>query len=379
MVSRALATNSKARASLLLILFVILFVLLIIVVLLFSPRSPPLTGSTTADIRAPPQGNPPPIISPPAKSAQDAQANGAIKVFMCATHSCEDELAQFMRQANSTLDCALYDVTATVVLAALNHSNAQVRLVMDSDEINKNNNFSFTHPADNTAIMHNKFCISDGSKVFTGSYNPTKNKGDDNNIVILDSAELAKNYAAEFEELWADKKNVPNARSKFVIGGIAVENYFCPDDDCSGHLIQELRKANHTIYFMTYSFTHPEVGTDIVLRHYAGIDVRGVFERSQKSNYSRYFLFDVQNISVRWDGNKGLMHHKVFIIDNRTVVTGSFNPSNNADQRNDENVLVIHDETIAQQYAKEFQIVWAQAEKSGANAAPPEASPSESE
>jgi len=52
------------------------------------------------------------------------------------------------------------------------------------------------------------------------------------------------------------------------------------------------------------------------------------------------------------------MHHKVFIIDNATVVTGSFNPSQNADTRNDENMLIIHDPSIAARFLEEFYRLW---------------------
>jgi len=52
------------------------------------------------------------------------------------------------------------------------------------------------------------------------------------------------------------------------------------------------------------------------------------------------------------------MHHKVFIIDNETVITGSFNPTKNADLRNDENILIIHNKWIAKKYLKEFEKVW---------------------
>ena len=51
------------------------------------------------------------------------------------------------------------------------------------------------------------------------------------------------------------------------------------------------------------------------------------------------------------------MHHKVFIIDNSTVITGSFNPSKNGDERNDENMLVIKDREIAALFLDEFERV----------------------
>ncbi|MBW2972476.1 hypothetical protein KY359_05560, partial [Candidatus Woesearchaeota archaeon] len=63
----------------------------------------------------------------------------------------------------------------------------------------------------------------------------------------------------------------------------------------------------------------------------------------------------------RWDGNKANMHHKVFVIDNKTVVTGSFNPTSNADTKNDENVLIIHDPEVAQKFSEEWERVWEEA------------------
>ena len=52
------------------------------------------------------------------------------------------------------------------------------------------------------------------------------------------------------------------------------------------------------------------------------------------------------------------MHHKVFILDNETVATGSFNPSLSADTRNDENLLIVHDKKIADNFLREFDSLW---------------------
>ena len=52
------------------------------------------------------------------------------------------------------------------------------------------------------------------------------------------------------------------------------------------------------------------------------------------------------------------MHHKVFIIDENIVITGSFNPTESADKRNDENILIIHDSIVAGKYLGEFDRVW---------------------
>jgi phosphatidylserine/phosphatidylglycerophosphate/cardiolipin synthase-like enzyme len=62
-------------------------------------------------------------------------------------------------------------------------------------------------------------------------------------------------------------------------------------------------------------------------------------------------------VPVKVDGNKYTMHHKVIIIDSSIVVTGSFNFTKSADTSNDDNVLVIYDPSVAQQYLDEFNRV----------------------
>ena len=61
-----------------------------------------------------------------------------------------------------------------------------------------------------------------------------------------------------------------------------------------------------------------------------------------------------QQLDVVQDGNPYTFHHKSFIIDNKIVVIGSFNFSNNADRSNDENLLIVHNPEIAAEFLKEF-------------------------
>jgi len=67
------------------------------------------------------------------------------------------------------------------------------------------------------------------------------------------------------------------------------------------------------------------------------------------------------NVQVRTDGNPHVMHHKVIIIDRQTVIFGSFNFSDSANRRNDENVLIVHDPAFANYFVEEFETVWQEA------------------
>jgi phosphatidylserine/phosphatidylglycerophosphate/cardiolipin synthase-like enzyme len=75
---------------------------------------------------------------------------------------------------------------------------------------------------------------------------------------------------------------------------------------------------------------------------------------------TEYDPFALAGLDVRLDGNQGQMHHKVIIIDERIVITGSYNFSSSAETRNDENLLIIHSAEIAHPFLEEFQRVFRQ-------------------
>ena len=63
-------------------------------------------------------------------------------------------------------------------------------------------------------------------------------------------------------------------------------------------------------------------------------------------------------IDAKKDKNKKNMHHKVFIIDNETVITGSYNPTGSGNYRNDENLIIIRNKDIAKGFVEEFEFLW---------------------
>ncbi len=138
-----------------------------------------------------------------------------------------------------------------------------------------------------------------------------------------------------------------------------MKQHFCPEDSCAWHVIQNLNAAEKSIYFMTFSFTNEDIANSVINQYGKGLDVKGVFEKTQKSQYSQFERMHGFNMSVKWDSNPANMHHKVFIIDNKTVITGSFNPTGAGDNKNDENVLIIHDKDIADKYLSEFDSIYA--------------------
>ena len=139
---------------------------------------------------------------------------------------------------------------------------------------------------------------------------------------------------------------------------------FSPDDGVQKSFVELIENAQENIYFMAFSFTADEIGDAIRARAQDGVVVKGVMEDDQvNSNTGTEFdPFMQAGLDILRDGNDGQMHHKVVIIDESIVILGSYNFSNSAETRNDENLLVIYNLEIADQFIEEFQRVYKQAE-----------------
>lgn len=200
-----------------------------------------------------------------------------------------------------------------------------------------------------SGLMHNKFCISD-SLVWTGSWNPSQGMTIPNNVVIIESKTLADAYRSEFDELASGVFHGGRKGSaKVLLNGYLTEAYFCPEDDCQGQVMRLLKEAKESIFFMAYSFTDDEIGGLLVEKLDEGVVVKGILD-PRKDKYSEYEkLRNVTTIKK--------VHHKVFIVDNSTVITGSYNPSKNGNEVNDENILILRQPDVVEAFIEEFNFI----------------------
>lgn len=294
-------------------------------------------------------------------------------------------LTAFINTAQKSVDMCAFQLDLPNVVQALMDAHkrgAQVRLVTDLDILNdstENPPFKQLQKAgiqvvggNPNAIMHNKFVVVDGAAVWTGSWNFTTSDTYryDNNAILIQSSRLARNYTATFEKMFTDDRFGPARKpggttTRLSINGVAVENYFTPEDNATARIVERLKQAKTSIDFMAFSFTDDNIGKTVRDRAKAGVKVRGVFEtRDSDSAYSEYGILKKAGLQVYQDGNPYLMHHKVFILDGQTVILGSFNFSRNANESNDENLLIIDDAALAQAFMQEFERVLAQATSS---------------
>ncbi len=132
--------------------------------------------------------------------------------------------------------------------------------------------------------------------------------------------------------------------------------------NCASIIIWLIDSAQRSVLVAVYVFTSDPLADALIRAHQRGVEVRVVIERGEaEGRGSEYERLKSAGILIRLDGNSGLMHHKFMVIDEQIVVTGSYNWSAAAEDRNDENVVAIDDREIASLYVEEFERVWNQA------------------
>ena len=137
---------------------------------------------------------------------------------------------------------------------------------------------------------------------------------------------------------------------------------FAPEDDPFDTLVRLVSVAESSIRFMAFSFTNDALGLAMLERAQAGVDVQGIFEvRGSETEYAELPRLYCAGVPVRQDGNPQTFHHKVVVIDNYVVITGSMNFSDSAADDNDENMVAISEPAVAQLYLQEFDRRWAEA------------------
>ncbi len=285
-------------------------------------------------------------------------------------------LVKAIDELKRSLDIAAFELNNEVIfqaiLAAFQRGVA-LRIVTDDEYGLEDETYSFLRDLlaaglaivddQRSGLMHNKFMILDSETVWTGSWNYTVNGTyrNNNNVLVIKHPAAVAAYQAEFDEMFERGEFGTRSSDDGVVtfaqvnGEISI--VFAAEAD-------EIEAADSAIRIMTFVFSLEELA-DAILEKMTDPDfvVQGVFEeRNSKASWSQMPTLHCAGAQMRQDGNRYILHHKVLIIDDDTVITGSFNYSKNAAQNNDENIVIIRNRAIAGLYLDEWQRIWDSAE-----------------
>ncbi len=358
-------------------------ILLVSAIILAGCGNPTLPATTPAS-----------ATSAPATAAPGTENLSWLKVYFTDPNPPDNQangidrfVVPVLDAATKSIDVASFDFTLPSVTRALVNARKRgvsVRMVLD--EVNGDHQLEAIPSANieafdalkalqdagipvvnggrSSGLMHDKIIIVDGTTLFMGSWNMSYNDTfrNNNNLLQITAQKLVANYQAKFNELYVDKRFGTKARvgaltPSMTVNGVQVENYFSPPDEVMQKLVAQVKAAQKSIKFMAFTYTHADLSNAMIERAKAGVKVEGVIENRGASQGALVPLFCAK-LPVKTDGNKYTMHHKVIIIDDETVITGSFNFTKAADTENDDNVLIIHSKTVAAAYNLEFGKVY---------------------
>lgn len=305
-----------------------------------------------------------------------------------------DTLINYINRATSSIDMAIYNIDTyenSKIVTALNNAHSRgvdVRVIYDFNTLHTG--IADLNPAigkiaspekdfnTGIGIMHNKFVVFDvnsdnNSFVWTGSTNMTTNQltKDANNVVVIQDKSLALAYTLEFNEMFGSETTTPNqSQSKFgiekadntphdfIINNKIVKLYFSPSDGTHTEILKTLKSATIDINAATMTFTKSDAAYTVV-----DMDEQGVTSKVIIDDPTQYDKIDILAGGLRENfkvcGESGMLHHKYVIVDqssptNAKVLTGSHNWTGSAQEQNDENTLIIHDQVIANEFYQEF-------------------------
>jgi phosphatidylserine/phosphatidylglycerophosphate/cardiolipin synthase-like enzyme len=259
-------------------------------------------------------------------------------------------------------------VVVRVLLENDNNGNQEIRDIQDA---------GVTVIGDNSlGLMHNDFVIIDRNEVWTGSMDLTLagTYNDNNNLLHIHNKTVALKFLADFDEMFnANLSGLgvhtaapgPMPSPMVSIEDTVMEVYFLPDNnDAVEKRVNELiRGAKQSIYYLSPEFYAEDIYGDL-----SGIGKSVTVSGVVDSAMAKYGVPAPGN-DVRAAGNKnGSMHESVMIIDQRTVIIGSYNFTSEVNQAvygsnsivNNSNLLIIDNPEIAGIFSREFWNIYQQ-------------------
>ncbi len=140
-----------------------------------------------------------------------------------------------------------------------------------------------------------------------------------------------------------------------LAGSIRV--YFSPNGGCTDAILSQINQAKTEILLQAYSFTSKPIAQALIRAQKRGVRITAVLDKSnRRQKYSAATFLKNVGIPVFIDDKHAIAHNKIMIIDNRVVITGSFNFTMAAENKNAENLVILDDlPDLTRAYQENFQ------------------------
>jgi competence ComEA-like helix-hairpin-helix protein len=263
-----------------------------------------------------------------------------------------------------------------------------------------------------SGLMHHKFVVADDRTVivtsanFTGSdihgdIDKPASRGNANNLLRINSPQLAALFSREFNAMWGDGvggktdslfgvQKPPRGVQTVLLGNNRISVQFSPTSTqipwkqtVNGTISRTLERASGSIDLALFVFSEQGIANTLAMRHQQGTPVRALIDPSfayrdysegldllgvalankncqyEAGNSPWQKPIEMVGIPLLPPGDK--LHHKFAAIDTRITIAGSHNWSAAANTQNDETLLIVESSTVAAHFQREFDRLYTHA------------------
>ena len=255
-----------------------------------------------------------------------------------------------------------------------------------------------------SGLMHHKFVVIDGKIViltsanFTtsdvhGDFKTPASRGNANNLLKIENAQLAQLFTQEFNIMWGDGLGgKPDSKfgikkpfrpvQKIRVGNATVTVQFSPtsktlpwEKSVNSLINQNLGIAKKSVNLALFVFSAQRlantleieaqrgvavralIDSNFIYRPYSeGLDMMGatLIEHCRLEADNRPWKQPLTTVGVPMLPMGDRLHHKFGVVDRNTVITGSHNWTEAANHGNDETLLAIASPVVAAHFEREF-------------------------
>ncbi len=145
--------------------------------------------------------------------------------------------------------------------------------------------------------------------------------------------------------------------AELTLRNTPVKVFFSPKGGCTEGITAEIDQAKTEILIQAYSFTSVPIAQALLKAHKRGVRVEAMLDKSQRrERYTSATFLSNAGIPTYIDDRHAIAHNKVIIIDGGIVITGSFNFTKAAEEKNAENLLIVRSGELAELYRKNWTL-----------------------
>jgi phosphatidylserine/phosphatidylglycerophosphate/cardiolipin synthase-like enzyme len=135
--------------------------------------------------------------------------------------------------------------------------------------------------------------------------------------------------------------------------------YFSPGEACRSIIINQLNQAVRDVKICVFTISDDQITDAIITTHKKGVPIQVITDNDKMEDEGSDIeqLAD-EGIPVKIDNTPNHMHHKFMVVDERALLTGSYNWTRSAARYNHENILLTKETPVIRSYLKEFSQLW---------------------